>query len=56
MKSQMIKKGFHGFCMALDVPQAPLGLSSFQVVPCLVGLAIVLGMQWIKERGEQHEH
>ncbi len=35
----------------LDVPKAPLGLSHVQIIPLLIGVALVLGMQWVKERG-----
>ena len=34
----------------LDVPKAPLGLSHVQIIPLLIGVALVLGMQWVKER------
>lgn len=35
----------------LDVPQAAMSISTFQPIACVVGLAVVLGMQFIKERG-----
>ena len=35
----------------LDVPKAPLGLSHVQIIPLLIGVALVLGMQWVKEHG-----
>lgn len=38
----------------LHVQQAPLGLGNFQLLAMLVGLALVLGMQWFKERSEKH--
>ena len=38
----------------LHVQQAPLGLGNFQLIAMLVGLALVLGMQWFKERSEKH--
>ena len=38
----------------LHVQQAPLGLGNFQFVAMLVGVALVLGMQWFKERSEKH--
>ena len=34
----------------LAVPKAALGLSNFQPVACLIGVALVLGMQVAKER------
>ena len=37
-----------------SVQQAPLGLSNFQFIAVLIGLALVLGMQWFKERSEKH--
>lgn len=39
----------------LHVQQAPLGLGNFQLIAMLVGLALVLGMQWFKERSEKQE-
>jgi putative membrane protein len=38
----------------LHVQQAPLGLGNFQLIAMIVGLALVLGMQWFKERSEKH--
>ena len=38
----------------LHVQQAPLGLGNFQFIAMLVGVALVLGMQWFKERSEKH--
>ena len=37
-----------------SVQQAPLGLGNFQLIAMLVGLVLVLGMQWFKERSEKH--
>ncbi len=34
----------------LDVPKAAMNLANFQVAPCLIGVALVVGMQLIKER------
>ena len=34
----------------LESPKAPLSLGNFQFVAFIIGLALVLGMQWIKER------
>lgn len=38
----------------LSVQQAPLGLDNFQIIAMVVGLVLVLGMQWFKERSEKH--
>ena len=37
----------------LDVPKAAMSLSSFRPVACIIGLALVFGMQMIKERSEK---
>lgn len=34
----------------LEMPKAAMNLGNFQVAPCLVGVALVTGMQMIKER------
>lgn len=34
----------------------PLGMNNFQMIACIVGLGLVLGMQWIKERGVANGH
>lgn len=34
----------------LEISQAPLSFNSFQPVACIVGVALVLGMQWLKEK------
>lgn len=34
----------------LDIPKAPLSTNNFQIIAMIAGLALVLGMQWIKER------
>ena len=34
----------------LEVPQGALNLGSFQIVSAVIGVALVLGMQIIKER------
>lgn len=34
----------------LDVPKAAMNLANFQVIPCLIGVALVVGMQLIKEK------
>lgn len=39
----------------LEVPEQPLTISSFQILPCVLGAALVLGMQFIKERRENDE-
>lgn len=40
----------------LDIPKEPLGMNNFQMIACIVGLGLVLGMQWIKERGVANGH
>lgn len=39
----------------LDVPKAALGIADFNIIAAVVGAALVLGMQKIKERGEKEE-
>lgn len=34
----------------LDIPKEPLNINNFQIIALIVGIALVLGMQWIKER------
>lgn len=36
----------------LDIPKEPLGMNNFQLIACIVGVGLVLGMQWIKERSD----
>lgn len=36
----------------LEVPKAAMNIATFQPLACLVGVAIVLGMQKLKEKGE----
>lgn len=38
----------------LEIPKAAMNLGNFQIIPCLVGVALVAGMQMIKERSEKH--
>jgi hypothetical protein len=38
---------------ALKIPQAPLALSNFSFIACLIGTALVLGMQAVKMHGEK---
>ena len=38
----------------LEIPKDAMSLASFQPVACAIGLALVLGMQMIKERSENH--
>lgn len=38
----------------LEIPKAAMNLGNFQIVPCLIGLVLVAGMQMIKERSEKH--
>lgn len=40
----------------LDIPKEPLGINNFQTVAFIAGAALVVGMQWIKERGVAHGH
>ncbi len=39
----------------LAVPQAPLSVGSFQIVAFIAGIILVIGMQFVKERGEKHD-
>lgn len=39
----------------LDVPKAAMNLGSFQITACLVGILLVFGMQFIKERSGRRE-
>lgn len=33
----------------LDIPRVPLNINNFQIIAFIAGVALVLGMQWIKE-------
>lgn len=37
----------------LEIPKAAMNLGNFQILPCLIGAALVAGMQMIKERSEK---
>lgn len=37
----------------LDVPQAPLGIGSFHIVACLAGIALLVGMELLKEKSDR---
>ncbi len=37
----------------LEIPKAAMNFGNFQIIPCLVGVALVAGMQMIKERSEK---
>ena len=50
----MLKEGIGGFCMALEIPKAAMNIENFQILACLAGVALVAGMQLIKERSEKH--
>ena len=39
----------------LEVPKAPLGISHIQIAALIIGVALVLGMQWVKDRGRKAE-
>lgn len=39
----------------LDVPQSAMNISNFQVIPCVAGIVLVIGMQILKEKSEQQE-
>lgn len=39
----------------LEIPKAAVNMGSFQIFACLAGVAMVIGMQMMKERGEKHE-
>lgn len=38
----------------LEIPKEPLSLDKVQIAALIVGVALVLGMQWIKERSEKN--
>lgn len=38
----------------LKVPEAPMGLGTFHIIACVVGVALVIGMQFLKEGGEKN--
>ena len=38
----------------LEIPKAAMNLANFQILPCLMGVALVAGMQMIKERSERN--
>ena len=38
----------------LVIPKAAMNLANFQILPCLMGVALVAGMQMIKERSERN--
>lgn len=40
----------------LDTPKAPLAINNFQIIAVIAGVALVLGMQWIKERSVKNEN
>lgn len=37
-----------------EIPKTPLNLGNFQIIACLVGVLIVFGMQFVKERSGQN--
>lgn len=39
----------------LSVPQAPLSLSNFSILACLIGIALIIAMQAVKEWGNRKE-
>ena len=38
----------------LEIPKAAMNLANFQILPCLMGVVLVAGMQMIKERSERN--
>lgn len=40
----------------LEIPKAAMNLANFQILPCLMGGALVAGMQMIKERSERNRN
>lgn len=38
----------------LEIPKAAMNLGNFQILPCLIGVVLVAGMQMIKERSERN--
>lgn len=39
--------------VTLKVPQAPLSMGNFSGLACVVGIALVMGMQWVKVRDQK---
>ena len=39
----------------LEEPRDPLSLGTFSILACIVGLALVLGMQFVKSKEEKKE-
>ena len=40
----------------LDVPKAAMDFSHFNIIACMIGILLVVGMQMIKERSEKNEY
>lgn len=38
----------------LEIPKAAMNIENFQILACLAGVALVAGIQLIKERSEKH--
>ena len=52
----MMIGSFYAICMGpttLSIPQLPLALSSFHPVACVIGIALVLSLQLLKDRDEK---
>lgn len=46
-------RGFMG-PTTLEIPNAAMNIGKFQILACLVGVALVGGMQLVKEKSEKH--
>lgn len=40
----------------LEIPKAAMNIDNFQILACLVGVALVVGLQLVKEKSEKHEN
>lgn len=38
----------------LEIPQAPLDIGNFSLIPAIIGVVLVFGMKMIKERSERN--
>ncbi len=54
----MMLGSFYAICMGpttLDTPQAAMSLSSFNWLACIIGIALVLALQWFKSKEEKQD-
>ncbi len=52
----MMIGSFYAICMGpttLDVPQDAMSLGTFNIIACLVGVALVFALQWVKNKEEK---